>query len=568
MLKIIIVLFFLGYLFWVSAERLIGEIQTLYRNHLCGVSVAPSDNWQFFSVLLIAIFLLKGVVYLTVIPPLEGWDEYQHLAYLSYLDEHNERPVLNQSMVSPLLLEQLVQFPVPGTMLEQTAATGSADYKTFYDPDFPGARYNPYHDDVPLYQAQHGSLYYRIMLPVAQLFANEDQILNKIYTLRIINLACIALSLSMILWLLNHLNIEKKHAAVIGLLLVSQPLLLINSCRVANDAFAIMTGTIVIIIGFLPYYRKSYIMSAVVGILIGISCWAKLTSAILFPFWASCLLLSWYKKELSGKEMVYMFSTAVVMAVIVLKDYFLFNLEHYGMLFVMLEATINSSNNKSFFDILGLISEAPVLRDIFLMWSRDFIWVGGWSFLRVRDISNISGILILFSLFMWGYSFLEKNIPSETTPPYRQQCGAAGEISLLCCSSVFFTSLALGWHYLQSTMAWGQSTTCTWYISLSFPFFLLFIYDSVRQCSARMAYFIGTLLFIVYLYADIRGLLTMLSFYSGGSSGWEALARVASVHPGWLGTPIFFIALILLIYTLTHVWKLLCSCAREVFSNV
>jgi hypothetical protein len=35
--------------------------------------------------LLIAAFLARAPLYLCVFPPFEGWDEYQHLAYIVHL---------------------------------------------------------------------------------------------------------------------------------------------------------------------------------------------------------------------------------------------------------------------------------------------------------------------------------------------------------------------------------------------------------------------------------------------------------------------------------------------------
>jgi hypothetical protein len=42
---------------------------------------------------LIAAFLARGPLYLSVFPPFEGWDEYQHLGYIAYLDQARRIPV-------------------------------------------------------------------------------------------------------------------------------------------------------------------------------------------------------------------------------------------------------------------------------------------------------------------------------------------------------------------------------------------------------------------------------------------------------------------------------------------
>jgi hypothetical protein len=40
-----------------------------------------------FSSLLAAVFVLRGIFLLAVLPPFEGWDEYQHLAFIAFLSE-------------------------------------------------------------------------------------------------------------------------------------------------------------------------------------------------------------------------------------------------------------------------------------------------------------------------------------------------------------------------------------------------------------------------------------------------------------------------------------------------
>ncbi|WYD79520.1 MAG: hypothetical protein V8K32_09400 [Candidatus Electrothrix gigas] len=515
---------------------------------------SPTENWFNFCVLLIALFLLKGVVYLSIMPPFEGWDEYQHLAYISYLDKYHERPILNNAFVSRDVLKQIVQFPVSQSMLDQTRSVGTVHYKTFFDPAFSGVQYNDKHHNIPLYQAQHGSLYYRLILPVTKIFSSDTNLLSKIFTLRFINILFVTASLAIILGLINQIVTQKNHAAVIALLLICQPLLLINSARVANDAFAILTGTGVIAIGLLPSLRNKFAFSVITGMLIGISCWAKSISTILFPFWICSLCISWHNKEISFKKMMLCLIVSNVIAFLILKEYFFFNIDNYGMLFVMQEAIVNSNNNRSFVDILKVSFESPMMKDIFCMWSK--VWIGGWSFLKVSNVNNISFALIVVSFLGWAYNSFSKE---------KSQGVISLETSLLCFSTCFFTSLALSWHYLQSTLAWGQATTCVWYISITLPFFLLFVYDSASHWSGRTSFIIGSLLTITYIYADIRGSLTMISFYSGGANTSEALSRIASIHPASFNTTTLLVAAALFLCLLSFLFAIVLQCNRMYF---
>src|SRR6476620_4199097 len=67
-----------------------------------------SRTWWLVASLLIAAFLARGPLYLSVFPPFEGWDEYQHLAYIVHLDSTGAIPVLDQRTRVSLALRPLV----------------------------------------------------------------------------------------------------------------------------------------------------------------------------------------------------------------------------------------------------------------------------------------------------------------------------------------------------------------------------------------------------------------------------------------------------------------------------
>lgn len=148
----------------------------------------PVRHWPGFIGILLLAFCLKGVVYMSVLPPFEGWDEYQHLAYILHLQDSGERPVLLRDTVSRQFLQDIVPIPVPKYMQEQTAATGAVDYHTFFNKETEPPVYNQHHPDIRLYQAQHGSLYYWLMVPVVSLFYDGEGVSTVVSILRFINI--------------------------------------------------------------------------------------------------------------------------------------------------------------------------------------------------------------------------------------------------------------------------------------------------------------------------------------------------------------------------------------------
>ena len=64
--------------------------------------------WWLVAGLLIAAFLARAPLYLSVFPPFEGWDEYQHLGYIAYLDQTGTIPVFSTATRVPLTIRPLV----------------------------------------------------------------------------------------------------------------------------------------------------------------------------------------------------------------------------------------------------------------------------------------------------------------------------------------------------------------------------------------------------------------------------------------------------------------------------
>ena len=74
-----------------------------------------SHFWRRLRVLLVALVVCRGVVVLSILPhSFEGWDEYQHVAYVEHMRRTGGEPVAGQTTVAPALLSELAgRFPQP-----------------------------------------------------------------------------------------------------------------------------------------------------------------------------------------------------------------------------------------------------------------------------------------------------------------------------------------------------------------------------------------------------------------------------------------------------------------------
>src|SRR3954447_1718024 len=95
-------------------------------------SVPSLGPW--FRLSLVGLVLARGLVDLCVIPPFEGWDEYQHVAYVTHILETGRPAVYGKAQVADSLLAAMIPaFPQPQHALEQLdSRLGAQDYATFW----------------------------------------------------------------------------------------------------------------------------------------------------------------------------------------------------------------------------------------------------------------------------------------------------------------------------------------------------------------------------------------------------------------------------------------------------
>ena len=508
---------------------------TLFTKNLWS-SFSPKTRWRHFVWLLILLVLAQGTALMCVMPLLEGWDEYQHIAYIQYLVEHDELPVLRKSMVSRTLLEKLVKLPQPRPMTDQTKGTGALDYDSFHRQGQPA--YRSGHEDIPLYQAQHGSLYYRLMLPVFQIAGGIENLTQSIALLRLVNLLLTTATLAGCLWLIGSAPANRMHAALLGLVICCQPLFLINGCRVANDALAIAMGTVVIIWALKIEQWERIGLSAGIGVLLGLAVWTKSTAMALVPFIAGSILLGIWRKRISFKKAILTSSLVFGTALIVSSPYFAFNFHHYHMLTPMQEGLVNRDHGKGLTDFLKAGWQLNAPKRIGELWIKHSTWVGGWSHLQPRHVQN--GITLAFAvgLLGWGAVFWrrlrnKKHMIEDHT------------LSLRCAILVFCVSLGLLWHMVQSYVAWfpDGSSTNAWYACMGFPFALILVYEGATGFSDRIAKGVGWLLVCLYGFATWYGFFSRCCLVTAAAQAdgkhWCGLAEY---QPPWLSIPVFFIA--------------------------
>jgi hypothetical protein len=493
---------------------------------------------------------------LCVIPIFEGWDEYQHVAYIQYLNEYKQRPVCQRSYVSNSLLKEAVHFPQPKYMQKQLASTGAYTYLEFYKLKT-SPIYKQQHSKIPLYQAQHGNFYYSLAQYLFNFSGGIKNLASSITILRLCNLCFISLSLILCFIFFASEIKNKSQALLLMLLMSSQPLYLLNSCRVANDSLAILLGTCVIIWVLKSKYHSNIFATSFAGILLGLGILTKSINMVLIPFIFLVFLYEILIHKITVKQAVKSILIVSGITVIILIPNIYFNFTNYSTWSSMQENLVLANKGIGWIDKLKVLLDFKFIGisifKLLVIWGTTSTWIGGWSFLHLNYISlTIIAIFLIVGVFAsCKYLFL--------TCFKKNKLLSEDSFSVKICFLILCMSLGLIWHMLNSFLAWGHTTTNTWYACIVFPFALALLFDSIARIKVFFLNYWAWGLISIYIISEFYSLnFQMIPFYGGGKSGLNALRNISLYHPNFLdvNTYLFLNALSpIILFFIIKYWK-------------
>jgi 4-amino-4-deoxy-L-arabinose transferase-like glycosyltransferase len=488
-------------------------------------------------------------MYLCLLPPFEGWDEYQHVAYIEHLCETGRAPVFGETDVPPRFLDAALTLPHP-TRVAQTHlnGTGAQDYASYWKQNGrPAARASRH--NIPLYEAQHGSLYYWLVAPVYAAFGGVNNLRASVAALRLVNLGLTAAAVAVVMAALRRAMLSERNAALVGIVLASHPLFLINGVRVANDALGVFLAAVAVALGLNAGHRRVFLWSIVLGVAAGLASRAKASNLALVPFAAVAWLVAARRQKLSFRRAL-LAATAMAFGFLAVSvTEFRFNLEHYGSLSAMQEGLLNRRNGRTAADFWRVAAAIPWIKVTIRLWTRELFFVGGWSFIRTRYSAIVLYHALTISLLGWIW----RGISVARSRHARQGTGSALFVSawvpVSCLVIAASYTLALGYHRVQSTLAWGYPTTGAWYACPALPWFLTLAAAGAlywpSMNTSRLRAILPLSIAAAGLIAEPLAVWSrMIPTYSGGATGREAFARLASLQPALLGTFTFFAAIV------------------------
>jgi hypothetical protein len=424
-------------------------------------SFPPSSQfWRRLRLLLVVLVVCRGVVVLSILPPFEGWDEYQHVAYVEHMRQTGRAPVAGQTTVAPALLSELVKFPQPeGAIKDKLWVVGAVDYSTFWNRQgSKGQVRSPEDfrsDTVLLYQAQHSTLFYRLAVPLFVALGGVQNLRASVAGMRLMNVGLIAAAVWVSLEVLRRVIRRERDAALIGMAIAAHPLFLLNGARVASDALGVFLATLAFASSLSLVSRtddrRLVLHGAATGCLIGLAILAKATNFALVPFAAICWLIMLIRLRPEGMRAPLSALALGLGIFVVIQSEVRFNLTNYGSLSSMQEVLVNQRRGKTTTDLLRTASTVDWPTTVSQLWDRDLFFVGGWSFMRshprvvmaYRDLVKVglAGWIWLGVVLIVRRRDLSKSVFSAPWAP------------LACIALVLCYTAALGYHTVQSKLA-------------------------------------------------------------------------------------------------------------------
>lgn len=497
-------------------------------------------DWRRFVALLVVLFLARALFLISILPPFEGWDEYQHIAYIQFLVENDREPVLHQDVVPRSLFGELVKYPHCFFGVDQVKRIGGVTYEQFRAEGPPAA---PRADarDLPLYQAQQPPLYYRLVAPLHQRLMSAGGILASVTGLRLLNVLFGAAAVAVAAISAGSLLKPGAHRYIVGLLIATQPLYLVNCVRVANDALAVLLGTIAVsCVLHLPRARRPWLMLLLGGASLGGAILAKTNLLGLLPFVPLAFAFLYWRKRISLPRAAGGLALVLLLTAACTFSYFRGNLRQYGMLTPLQEAVKNDARGRGAGDLAKAAIEIDWRRQFFMRLFRQSLWWGGWSMLAPQ--SPILGVQ--YPLVTHGGIIVIAGAAGFIAclrGPWRRRTVLAesgvGTVLVLLGGAM---TAALSYHALHSQMAAGNIGTNAWYGAVIFPWLILLIYAGLAKLPGRVtAGILAAVMLLNQFLVEAHGsLVVMMKVYYGGGWSVESREHLNSMHPAMLGATV------------------------------
>ena len=485
-------------------------------------------NFRKFKYFFLSIFILRGIAIQCIYPPMEGPDEYQHIAYFEYLNETHKMPIFGTSFVPESFFPDLISVPHSEFDLKQTGPIGCLGYDEFYS-SHPPALTNP-HYKLILYQAQHPPLYYLIFSPIYIVLHRFTGLLPAIFWLRILNTVIAALAAWMLLKPIRIL-FDSTSAKWFMLVFISLPMYMIYSSRIANDALALFfCGAAVTSVLSIEKSSNKWIPAGLTGLFLGAGLITKLIAIAFVPAIYIYLFILLFRTENKKTLLGCIFWMTVFYCLAAIPFHYQ-SFQNYGTLFPsQLTIKIQATGVPSF-DVLHSARWQHLL-DFFLgILIRDNLWLSGWTFLKP---SRIFTDIYFSTLLVCALGFIPASVKIILSYRKRQALFQKLPVVILCLSVVIFSFTAAYIHALHKLKVVGFLATPPYYSMAAFPSLLAGLFLAAQGYGKRFPRFMALLLVINFTATEIHSFLNIgLPVWTATENFKQMFQRLLLIHPAF-----------------------------------
>jgi len=505
------------------------------------------------------LFFFRGLQLQCVYPPLEGPDEYQHIAYLAYLLEEHKVPVYGKAMVPKSLYPDLLANPHCRWDWMQTGGIGCLEYKDFYKQQ-PKQTAD---SNISLYQAQQAPLYYLLFSPVFGWLKCAFGFRAAVYTLRIIN---ITLATFAIVFLASPLNgvFQEQKLIRLGTLAVSLvPMFMTYVSRITCDALAMaFAGAVVYLLTRMADRRHLVLKAAIVGCLIGLGVLTKLivicllpASLVYFAYLAFASRMPRLKAVICSLALIGGYLAATL-------HYHSQNYRDFGTIFPYANTISNAAAGKTLLDLAEQI-RFEHLKSVFVKrLVRMNLWTSGWSFLQPnRMFIKVYNWILIISLLGLVPGFVVL---------FRQKLQKSFRLSpnlVLCGLVMLFSFLIVYAQILNSIVTYGQIVTVSYYVMIGYPAFLICVLAAAQGYGKNGVIISAIAMILLFLATEYHSVLGIaVQHWTNATSMQQIFERLASIHPAF-PAPKFFFVFAAVVFLLTLALMLTAITARGQTQN-
>jgi len=496
-----------------------------------------SRTWWLVASLLIAAFLARAPLYLSVFPPFEGWDEYQHLAYIVHLDSMGTIPVLDERTRVPLALRPLmIAMPHSASDREQVKEWGVLSYADYWTAPAPSGAAARAFSSPRLYQAQHPPLAYALALPLWRALKKAHP-LEAISALRTMNLLLVTAALVLFAGALERVVPSFAVRAAILALVCVHPLFFQNVARVANDGLAVATGIAGISLLVLADGRTLLTRGLLAASCIAASIWSKQTGLTLIPALVLGLPLIGWLHRVPAARLWRVTSIVVVALFVFVAPLWLWSYQHYGSI-VTTQESLGLAERGSPMNVLATslsnLAWGPLVETLIVPGRP---WIGGWSFLPMNaTLSRVHNWYWSMLLAAAGIgaivAMLRRTRPiGRASSIVRSDAAVFGGLAV-CAAVVIFTVLGLIDHAVVSNAVYGHATTNPWYSMTALPFLFVLLVCALEAIGTRFAATAAAALAVVFVAIDLHGTwIDMPRAYASTTDSALQWSRLTAIHP-------------------------------------